>query len=196
VNKVAMTQTSQYSRTLIRVAIAIAILGLLHHADHVFRGNYSGWPFTPQVTPFTFSLLIYPLLIYGIRVTRRGKPTAKYWLVVGTLLAALITFVHYIPIGKYERISTDLYLPYADPYADPSRSNLAAPEVHRLWFQHVYGSHASPVYGWLAVVVVLLLTVATYVLVIVSIMALREEARQHESRRDRRNGSTRLASSP
>ena len=55
-----------HSQTLVGLAIAIVVFGLLHHADHVFRGNHSGWPFTANVTPFTFSLLIYPLLIYGI----------------------------------------------------------------------------------------------------------------------------------
>jgi hypothetical protein len=175
--KWVMGQTSHYSRKLTGLAIATGILGVLHHVDHVFRGNHSGWPFAPSVTPFTFSLLIYPLLLYGIWRGRRGKSVAKYWLVVGSLLAALITFVHYVPLGKYERVSTDLYLPYADPYADPRRFNLAPPEHHRVWFQHVYGPHASAAFGWIAVAVVVLLTIATYALVIVAIAAVREEAR-------------------
>src|SRR5262249_53939520 len=95
--KCVMGQTPRYSQTLTRLAITTGILGLLHHADHVFRGNHSGWPFTHNVTPFTFSLLIYPLLLYGILRARQGKLVAKYWLVGGSLLAALITFVHYIP---------------------------------------------------------------------------------------------------
>jgi hypothetical protein len=43
--------------------LAIVILGVLHHTDHVLRWDHSGWPFRPQVTPFTFSLLVYPILI-------------------------------------------------------------------------------------------------------------------------------------
>jgi hypothetical protein len=168
---------SAHSRALVWIAASVGVLGLLHHVDHVFRGNHSGWPFTADVTPFTLSLLIYPMLIHGIWRTWRRQASAVYWLIIGVLLAGLVTFVHYVPIGKYERVSTDLYLPYVDPYADPSRFNLAAPEAHRAWFQHVYGPHASALYGWLAVSVLVLLTLATYVLLIVSIIALRDAKR-------------------
>ena len=37
-------------------------LGVLHHIDHVLRFDHSGWPFRDIVTPFTYSLLVYPLL--------------------------------------------------------------------------------------------------------------------------------------
>jgi hypothetical protein len=51
------------------------ILGVLHHTDHVLRWDHSGWPFRPQVTPFTFSLLVYPILIplffHGVSYTYR-----------------------------------------------------------------------------------------------------------------------------
>lgn len=38
-------------------------LGVLHHVDHVLRVDHSGWPFRPDVTPFTFSLLVYPVIL-------------------------------------------------------------------------------------------------------------------------------------
>lgn len=41
----------------------IVVLGLLHHIDHILRFNHSGWPFTPEINPFTFSLLVYPVLL-------------------------------------------------------------------------------------------------------------------------------------
>ena len=37
-------------------------LGVLHHIDHILRFDHSGWPFRDIVTPFTYSLLVYPLL--------------------------------------------------------------------------------------------------------------------------------------
>lgn len=40
----------------------VVLFGLLHHADHALRVDHSGWPFLPQVTTYTFSLLIYPAL--------------------------------------------------------------------------------------------------------------------------------------
>jgi hypothetical protein len=59
--------------------IAIAAFGLLHHADHVLRADHSGWPFQPEVNPFTFSLAIYPMLLADYFVRRRP------WLRVGML---------------------------------------------------------------------------------------------------------------
>lgn len=38
-------------------------VALLHHVDHVLRVDHSGWPFLPEVTPFTFSLVIYPIFV-------------------------------------------------------------------------------------------------------------------------------------
>lgn len=40
-----------------------ASVALLHHVDHVLRVDHSGWPFTPEVSPFTFSLIIYPVFL-------------------------------------------------------------------------------------------------------------------------------------
>lgn len=54
-----------------RVVAAIALLGILHHVDHVLRGDHSGWPFRSEVTAFTFTLLIYPLLVFAWRVRRK-----------------------------------------------------------------------------------------------------------------------------
>jgi len=42
------------------------IVGLAHHSDHVLRADHSGWPFLPIVTPFTFSLLAYPILFFAL----------------------------------------------------------------------------------------------------------------------------------
>jgi hypothetical protein len=58
-----------------RLAAATTVFGLLHHADHVFRYDHSGWPFRAEVTPFTFSLLVYVVIVLlfalrGFRGTR------------------------------------------------------------------------------------------------------------------------------
>ena len=52
-----------------RLAVVTTLLALLHHVDHVLRFDHSGWPFKPEVTPFTFSLLVYVLigLIFALR---------------------------------------------------------------------------------------------------------------------------------
>jgi hypothetical protein len=46
--------------------IATAIVGALHHIDHVLRVDHSGWPFTASVTPFTYSLAAYPILLFAL----------------------------------------------------------------------------------------------------------------------------------
>lgn len=52
---------ADYGRT---DALSWVVLGfsVLHHVDHVLRDNHSGWPFTRRVTPFTYSLAIYPIV--------------------------------------------------------------------------------------------------------------------------------------
>jgi hypothetical protein len=52
-----------------RLAVATTVLGVAHHVDHVLRFDHSGWPFKAEVTPFTFSLLVYVViaLIFSMR---------------------------------------------------------------------------------------------------------------------------------
>lgn len=71
------------------LAIAVA-LGLIHHTDHVLRADHSGWPFTPQVTPFTFSLLVYPLFLSIFLA--RSKP--KYRVAAAAVLFLFPTLSH------------------------------------------------------------------------------------------------------
>jgi hypothetical protein len=52
-------------RTAIVMASTI-VVALLHHFDHVLRVDHSGWPFRPDVNPFTFSLLAYPIGLFAL----------------------------------------------------------------------------------------------------------------------------------
>ena len=56
---------------LLVLAGCTTVFGLVHHVDHVVRGNHSGWPFEQAITPFTFSLLIYALLLPGLYLTAK-----------------------------------------------------------------------------------------------------------------------------
>jgi len=75
-------------------ALLVALaLGILHHIDHVLRVDHSGWPFRPNVTPFTYSLLVYPI---GLAVlAARSRPWLRVGLVAFLFLAiqAAHTFV-------------------------------------------------------------------------------------------------------
>ena len=102
------------NRILILATFA-TIFSVLHHADHVIRGSHSGWPFQAEVTPFTFSLLIYALILPGIYLTARGCSIARYHLFVAVSGLVLISFVHFVPVGGHEAPIDDIYAAYGSP---------------------------------------------------------------------------------
>jgi uncharacterized membrane protein YhaH (DUF805 family) len=104
-----------YRRWLLVFASAAVLFGVMHHADHVVRGNHSGWPFQAEVTPFTFSLLIYALILPGIYLTVRRRSIPGYHLFVAVVALALLGFVHFVPMGDYEAPIQDIYMVYESP---------------------------------------------------------------------------------
>ncbi|CAN5325597.1 hypothetical protein BH24ACT19_BH24ACT19_18360 [soil metagenome] len=102
----------QSRRALLSFAVAATAFSVLHHADHVTRGNHSGWPFEEAVTPFTFSLLIYAFILPGIYLTARGHSIAGYHLFVAVAGLVLIGFVHFVPVGGHEAPMDDIYAVY------------------------------------------------------------------------------------
>jgi hypothetical protein len=102
---------------LLLAAGCTTIFGIMHHVDHVIRGNHSGWPFEQAITPFTFSLLIYALLLPGLYLTARGRLMAWYWLFTAVVGLALVVWVHFIPKGDYEAPIEDIYAVYDSPLA-------------------------------------------------------------------------------
>ena len=101
-------------RWLLIAAASVTIFGFFHHVDHVVRGNHSGWPFEHEVTPFTFSLLIYALLLPGLYLTWRGRLMAGYWLFTAAVLLALVTSVHFVGEDREAPIR-DIYAVYDSP---------------------------------------------------------------------------------
>ncbi len=110
-------------RSLLVLGVGVTVLGVLHHVDHVVRGNHSGWPFQEEVTPFTFSLLIYALLLPGIYMNLRGRVAAGWWLFVALVALALVFSAHFV--------GADREVPIRD----------------------IYGAYGNPVWGVLALVV-------------------------------------------
>ncbi len=92
------------------------MFGLLHHVDHVVRGNHSGWPFREEVTPFTFSLLVYALLLPGVYMNLRGRVAAGWWLFTAAVALALVTLVHFVGEEREAPIR-DIYAVYGSPLA-------------------------------------------------------------------------------
>jgi hypothetical protein len=88
-------QSNESTRLFYTVVLIPFFLGFLHHIDHVVRGNHVGWPLTPAVTPFTFSLAVYPLALFGfclMYVTDRTIIT--YWLGFFGFTSVLVTYTH------------------------------------------------------------------------------------------------------
>jgi hypothetical protein len=98
-------------------AASVTIFGFFHHVDHVVRGNHSGWPFEEALTPFTFSLLIYALLLPGLYLTAKGRLMAGYWLFTAVVGLALVIWVHFVPTGDFEAPIEDIYAVYGSPLA-------------------------------------------------------------------------------
>ena len=102
---------------LLVLAGCTTVFGFMHHVDHVVRGNHSGWPFERAVTPFTFSLLIYALLLPGLYLTAKGRLMPRYWLFTAVVGLALVVWVHFVPTGDYEAPIDDIYAVYGSPLA-------------------------------------------------------------------------------
>jgi hypothetical protein len=134
---------------LLVAAVSVTIFAILHHVDHVIRGNHSGWPFREAVTPFTFSLLIYVLLLPGLYVSSKGRLMAGYWLFTAVVGLSLVVWVHFVPTRDYEAPIEDIYA--------------------------VYGSALS---GLLALIVLAGLVSSLVTLVVMAIWSLRTSERQ------------------
>lgn len=86
--------TTTTGRILVVVAI---VLSLGHHADHVIRGNHIGWPLVEAVTPFTASLVVYPVIVLGLVRSAAGRPAHGYWTVVAGSGVLFLTATHLGP---------------------------------------------------------------------------------------------------
>ena len=104
----------RWRRALLVLGISVTASGVLHHTDHVVRGNHSGWPFQEAVTPFTFSLLVYVLLLPGIYMNLRGRLAAGWWLFTAAVALALVAFVHFLSGEEREAPIRDIYAVYDD----------------------------------------------------------------------------------
>jgi hypothetical protein len=138
-----------------RMLLVVAALAFLHHVDHALRADNSGWPFTPDVTAFTVSLLVYPILLLDFLLLR-GRPWVRVGLVAGLFVAL--------------QLAHAVYEPPADQYGTWANGVSSVP--------HARGRPnlleiASPALGVLSVVVSVLLSVA----VLVALVLLIREAR-------------------
>lgn len=116
----AARRRDAYRRQLLGLGLALLVLAVLHHADHVIRGdvvveqglpaawNHSGWPFQDAVTPFTASLLVYALILPGIAMNVAGRLAARWWATSAVVLLLVVGFVHFAPTDERESPSVIL----------------------------------------------------------------------------------------
>jgi hypothetical protein len=130
--------------------LGVVALAFLHHLDHVLRADNSGWPFTPDVTPFTISLLLL-----------RDRP----WVRVG-LIAVLFVAL---------QVTHAIVEPPTDQYGTWANGTSAVP--HALGQPNLLDT-ASPVLGALSVVVSGLLSVAVLAALVLLAREARADQRQ------------------
>jgi hypothetical protein len=135
--------------------LAVVALAFAHHLDHVLRADNSGWPFTPDLTPFTVSLLVYPIFALDFLLLRR-----RPWIRVG-LVAALFTAL---------QVAHIVFEPPADQYG--TWANGVSSVAHARGRPNLL-ELASPALGVLSVAVSTLLSVT----VLVALVLLIGEAR-------------------
>lgn len=114
-------------------------ISILHHTDHILRIDHSGWPFRQGVSPFTYSLLAYPILF--VAFIARHRP----WLRV---VAVAILFV-------FATTAHIFFEPLRDKYHTWTYGSNMPGHVNE---QNMLGIH-SPMMGVLSVAIAVLLSV-------------------------------------
>jgi hypothetical protein len=138
--------------------LGVVALAVLHHLDHVLRADNSGWPFTPNVTPFTISLLVYPIFVLDFLVLR-DRPWVRVGLVAVLFVALQVTHA--------------IVEPPANQYGTWANGTSAVP--HALGQPNLLDT-ASPVLGALSVTVSSLLSLT----VLAALVLLAREARANQ----------------
>jgi hypothetical protein len=138
--------------------LGVVGLAFLHHVDHVLRADNSGWPFTPDVTPFTISLLVYPIFAIDFLLLR-NRPWVRVGLVAFLFAALQVTHAVFEPPSHQ-------YGTWADGTSSIPRA-LGQPNLLEV---------ASPFLGALSVAVSGLLSLAV---LLALVLLVREARRRH-----------------
>lgn len=91
------TSDTTLTRAFYLFVLVPTLLGAAHHVDHIVRGNHVGWPVTPEVNAFTYSLAIYPLLAISLYLTLTRRVEARYWAGFFAFSAGMLAYFHVSP---------------------------------------------------------------------------------------------------
>ena len=86
-----------HDRRLYALIFLALILAVGHHVDHAIRGNHVGWPLTSEVNAFTFSLVIYPLILTGLILSRARLIGPGSWVFLSGGGAIFLAVIHFGP---------------------------------------------------------------------------------------------------
>jgi hypothetical protein len=75
----AVSGPNRTNRILYGLIFLAMFMSLGHHIDNVIRGNHVGWPLTSEVTPFTYSLVVYPLILLGLYLYASNRVGPDFW---------------------------------------------------------------------------------------------------------------------
>jgi hypothetical protein len=104
------TSDTTLTRAFFLFILVPTLLGAAHHVDHIIRGNHVGWPITPEVNAFTYSLAIYPLLAISLYLTLTRRVEARYWAGFFAFSAGMLAYFHVSPWAVEP--PQDVMLPY------------------------------------------------------------------------------------
>jgi len=107
------TTDTSLTRAFYVFVLVPTVLGAAHHIDHIIRGNHVGWPLTPHVNPFTYSLAIYPLLAISLYLTLTKRVEARYWAGFFAFSAGMLAYFHVSPWAVEP--PQDVMIPYSNP---------------------------------------------------------------------------------
>jgi hypothetical protein len=139
-----------------RALLVVVGLAFLHHVDHVLRADNSGWPFTPDVTPFTISLVVYPIFLLDFLTLRK-----RTWIRVG-LVAVL--FLALLAVHAVFETPADQYGTWANGVSSVAHAQ-GRPNLLEI---------ASPALGVVSVAI----SIALSAMVLVALILLVGEARR------------------
>jgi len=93
----AVSGLNRTNRMLYGLIFVAMLMSLGHHIDHVIRGNHVGWPLTEHVTPFTYSLGVYPLIVLGLYLYASGRVGPGFWALLSGSGALFVAAIHFGP---------------------------------------------------------------------------------------------------
>jgi hypothetical protein len=105
---------TMHDRRLYIMTVIAMLMAAGHHVDHIIRGNQVGWPLTPEVNAFSFSLAIYPAILIGLYLYATERVGPGFWVFLSGGGAIFLTVIHFSPIAvEPPHDIIDLYEPRA-----------------------------------------------------------------------------------